>query len=157
MSSESDKAKSVIENISFMVVATSDGSHPWNSPVYVAFDEHYNFYWNSWVENVHSKNIASNKKVFCIIFDSTVAKGDGEGVYFQGKASAIEELSEISKGLNLICKRKGRASLDVNDFIGDKPRRVYKFVPEKVWVNNREFVDGAKIDNRVEITKDLLS
>ncbi len=45
---------------------------PWNSPVYSAFDKDYNFYWASWKENQHSKNIKENEKVFVVIYDSTV-------------------------------------------------------------------------------------
>ena len=61
----SERAKEIISKIQYITVATySKDGEPWNSPVYSAFDEQYNFYWASWVENQHSKNIAENGKAF---------------------------------------------------------------------------------------------
>jgi uncharacterized protein YhbP (UPF0306 family) len=58
------RAKEIIELILYITIATvsKDGT-PWNSPVYSAFDEDYNFYWASDQNGQHSKNIAENDKV----------------------------------------------------------------------------------------------
>ncbi|MBI2028282.1 MAG: pyridoxamine 5'-phosphate oxidase family protein [Candidatus Levybacteria bacterium] len=78
------RAREIIAKILYITIATStkDGI-PWNSPVYSAFDESYNFYWISWLENQHSKNIKDNNQVFIVIYDSTVPEGMGKGVYIQ--------------------------------------------------------------------------
>jgi general stress protein 26 len=79
-------AKEIIEKIQYITIATvSKDGEPWNTPVYSAYDEDYNFYWISWKENQHSKNIAENNQVFSVIYDSTVPEGTGEGVYIRQK------------------------------------------------------------------------
>lgn len=50
------RAKEIVEKIIYATIATaSKDGQPWNSPVYCAYDEDYNFYWSSWTENQHSK------------------------------------------------------------------------------------------------------
>jgi general stress protein 26 len=69
----SERAKEIISKILYITIATvTPEGKPWNSPVYSAFDEDYNFYWNSWKENQHSKNIERNNDIFIVIYDSTL-------------------------------------------------------------------------------------
>ena len=148
------RAKEIIEKILYITIATSskDGK-PWNSPVYSAFDEHCNFYWASWKENQHSKNIKENNNVFLVIYDSTVQEGTGEGVYIQAKAHEIIDKKEIEIALRYLYKRKGQypKKREAKEFLGDYPRRVYKAIPEKVWMNDVGEVNGNYIDKRVEV------
>jgi Pyridoxamine 5'-phosphate oxidase len=66
----------------YITIATADSNgQPWNTPLYAAYDEHYNFYWASWTESVHSRNIRQNPAVFLVVYDSTVPEGTGEGIY----------------------------------------------------------------------------
>src|SRR3989344_8432811 len=105
------KAKKVINDILYITIATSDkNNQPWNSPVYSAFDKDYNFYWASWRENQHSKNIKENEKVFVVIYDSTVPESTGFGVYMRGKAHQLEtkDVIEIMKALKLLYSRKNK-------------------------------------------------
>jgi len=158
--SESDKAKDVIEKVLYITIATSDKEGvPWNSPVYSAFDENYNFYWASWVENQHSKNIRENDNVFIVIYDSTVPEGTGFGVYMKGKAKQLGEgdVEEIRKALGLLYGRKSEEPRTHEEFLGQFPRRVFKFVLEKAWVNSEGDINGNYVDTRVEITDKLLS
>ncbi|MEK9176225.1 MAG: pyridoxamine 5'-phosphate oxidase family protein [Patescibacteria group bacterium] len=151
------KTKEIIEKILYITIATvSEDGQPWNSPVYSAFDENYNFYWNSWKENQHSKNIAENGKVFIVIYDSTLPEGSGAniGVYIQAKAYALTDEKEIERARKLLAERKTKKSSKVRsarEFMGDYPRRVYKAVPEKVWMNDVGEVKGNYVDKRVEV------
>ena len=73
------KTKKIIENIIYITLATVDANgNPWNSPVFAAFDEKYNFYWRSAKDAMHSQNIRTNNKVFIAIYDSTIPFGAGE-------------------------------------------------------------------------------
>jgi len=66
----------IIEHIPYLNIATVDEKGtPHNSPVYTAYDENYNFYWKSWTENIHSKNIDADGKCFVTIYDSTIPPG----------------------------------------------------------------------------------
>lgn|SRR3990167_5091914 len=152
----SEKAKKIIEKILYITIATvSKDGQPWNSPVFSAYDESYNFYWNSWKENQHSKNIAENNKVFIVIYDSTVPERMGEGVYIQAKAFMITDEKEIEEARMLLSKRKSKPSSKLRspaEFLGEYPRRVYKAVPEKVWVNGNGDINGNYIDIRTEVS-----
>lgn len=151
------KAKEIISKILYITIATSSKEGiPWNSPVYSAFDENYNFYWNSWKENQHSKNIAENNNVFLVIYDSTLPEGSGAhiGVYIQAKAYMLTEEKEVERARMVLLKRKGKPSsklLSTREFMPNYPRRVYKAVPKKVWLNDVGEVNGNYIDKRVEI------
>lgn len=147
------RAREIIAKILYITIATStkDGI-PWNSPVYSAFDESYNFYWISWLENQHSKNIKDNNQVFIVIYDSTVPEGMGKGVYIQAKAYGLDREKEIEHALSYLdgrVSKKGHHK--ISQFIGTMPRRIYKAVPEKIWVNDEGGINGEYIDTREEI------
>lgn len=153
------KAKKVINDILYITIATSDkNNQPWNSPVYSAFDKNYNFYWASWKENKHSKNIKENEKVFVVIYDSTVLEGTGFGVYMRGKAHQLEikDMIEIIKSLRLLYSRKNKKPRKPEEFLALLPRRIYKFIPEQVWVNSEGEVKCNFVDSRIDITTDIL-
>jgi len=153
------KAKKLIEKILYITIATSNkNNEPWNTPVYCAYDENYSFYWYSWKENIHSKNIVENENVFIVIYDSTVPEGTGFAVYMQGKASKLEEddILEVEKGIKLCHSRKNKEPRATKEYLGEYPRRVFKFVPKKVWVNSKDFIGKNYVDTRVDITKEIL-
>lgn len=155
MQADLENAKRIIEKIQYITIATTskDGS-PWNSPVWCAYDDNYNFYWASWKENRHSQNIRNNSKVVLVIYDSTVPQGTGFGVYFEAEAHELTDEKEIQAAIDLMYKRKNKAPRKATEFLGDYPRRVYKAVPRKVWVNSEGDINGNYIDIRKEI--DLL-
>lgn len=146
------KAKEIIEKIWYITIATiSKDGLPWNSPVYCAHDKNYNFYWASWKKNQHSKNIKENNKVFIVIYDSTVAEGKGRGVYIKAKAYELNDKKDITHALSYLYGRKNKAPRSALEFMGKYPRRVYKVVPEKVWINIDGEVNGNYVDKRVEV------
>ena len=154
------QAKDIINKILYITVATSNKKNePWNSPVYSAFNEAYTFYWTSWIENQHSKNILENENVFVVIYDSTVAEGTGFGVYMMGKAFKLdkEHSEEIKKAAILLYKRKNANPRSTEEFLGEFPRRIFRFVPGKIWVNSKGYVNGNFVDTRVDITDEILN
>lgn len=153
------RAKNVIKRILYITIATSSRKCvPWNSPVYSAYDENYNFYWASYTENQHSKNIRENKELFVVIYDSTVPEGTGFGVYMKGTARQLDknDAKEIEHAIKLLYRRKGKKPRKASEFLGTFPRRIYKFIPERIWVNGDGEINGNFIDIRIEITKEML-
>lgn len=147
------KAKQILQKVLYITIATStkDGM-PWNSPVYSAFDENYNFYWVSDKNGQHSKNIKDNPNVFLVIYDSTAPEGTGEGVYVQAKAYELTDKSEILHALSVLDNRVGKTKeRNAEAFLENYPRRVYKAVPEKFWLNGDGNVNGNYVDIRVEV------
>lgn len=147
-----ERAKEIIENIRYITIATSskDGQ-PWNSPVYSAFDEKYTFFWVSDQNAQHSRNIKENENVFITIYDSTVPEGTGEGVYIRAKAFEIHDEKEAIYGLSYLDKRVGKNHQEAQQFLGDKPRRTYKAIPEKMWINGDSNINGNYVDIRTEV------
>ena|SRR3989344_6577418 len=147
-----NKAKGIISKILYITIATStkDGV-PWNSPVYSTYDKDYNFFCASDQNGQHSKNIRENNQVFLVIYDSTVPEGAGEGVYIKAKAYELADEKEIEDALSFLDGRVGKKPHSPKQFLGDKPRRVYKAVPEKFWVNDDGEINGNYIDVRIEV------
>lgn len=146
------KAKQIIDEIIYITLATvTPEGEPWNTPVYTAFDQEYNFYWISCPESEHSRHIAHNGKVFAVIYPSNVPEGTGEGVYMQGTAKPLNDEGEITKVLEFFYGRKNKEPRPAANFLGDSPRRVYKLTTSKFWINSDEKVNGFHIDTRIEI------
>lgn len=149
-----EKAKQIISKILYTTVATvGKNGQPWNSPVLSAYDEDYNFYWASWKENVHSQNVRNNPKIFLDIYDSTMPPDTGisGGVYIQAKAQELFDEKEIAHAVALLYGRKNKKPRKVNEFLGDCPRRFYKAIPNKMWVNIADQIDDKYVDKRIEV------
>ncbi len=146
------RAKEIIAKIIYITIATAskDGS-PWNSPVYAAYDERYNFFWTSSPEARHSKNIAANPNVAIVIYDTNDPEGTGEGVYIEAQASELNDEQEITEALKFFYGRKNKETRPASTFLGNSPRRLYKAVPEKVWMNTYQKIHGQGIDGKIEI------
>lgn len=127
-------AVEILKTFRYITIASvcEDGS-PWNTPVSASCDQQLHFYWGSSPDNVHSKNVRRDNRAFVVVFDSHAPEGTGEGIYMIGKA---EELGS----------EEGRAV------------HKYRFMPERVWINDEEKnEDGTyKYDIRIEIDLDVL-
>jgi general stress protein 26 len=146
-----DKVREITDKIVYATVATVDkNGQPWNSPVWSFHDDNYTYYWCSWKENQHSKNIRDNEKIFIVIYDSTAPEGTGEGVYLQAKASEINDPDKIGEILEKRSKLKP-SNREVKEFQGEYPRRWYKATPENIWLNDYGEIDGNYIDVRKEV------
>ncbi len=146
------KAKEIIEKVIYITVATVDEmEQPWNSPVYAAHDGAYNFYWVSDRDSQHSRNIRHNPKIFFVLYDSTATEGTGEGVYVQGGAQEVTDEREIAQALLFYYGRENTTSGDVQNYLGEHPRRIYKAVPEKVWMSGEGAMFGEAVHRRIEV------
>ncbi|MEO5691386.1 MAG: pyridoxamine 5'-phosphate oxidase family protein [Candidatus Saccharimonadales bacterium] len=150
------RAVEILRKIRYATIATAnkDGK-PWNSPVAHEYDNQLNVYWFSDKKNQHSQNVRVNEDVFIVIYDSTVPESDGEGVYIEAKAVELTDPEEI------LSVRKIKKGEDYegkpNDFLGDAIRRVYKAVPQRIWMNDAEVTDGVFIrDYRVDISLETI-
>ncbi len=148
----SQKAQSIVANNNYLNLATiTKEGHPWNSPVVYVYDKKLNFYWFSWKENQHSKNIRDHHQVFATIYDSQQPLGTGQGLYLQGQAKELTNPVEMLIGVTLMYKKLRKEKRDVKEFLHGYPRRVYRFTPEKVWINEDGDIKGNFIDIRVEV------
>lgn len=146
------KAQSIINSVAYMTIATvNKAGEPWNTPVAAYhFDGDYTLYWASWTNNQHSQNIRTNGKAFIVIYDSTPADGQpAQGVYIQAEVEEITDEQEAMKAA-LVFKNDPYNPSDGEEYLNDKPRRIYKAVPQQIWMNDDGDVNGDFIDIRKE-------
>ncbi|MBI5127528.1 pyridoxamine 5'-phosphate oxidase family protein [Candidatus Roizmanbacteria bacterium] len=142
----------IIKKIEYLNIASiTPDDHPWNSPVYTAYDKNLNFYWLSWRNNQHSINVRNNPNVFVTIYDSTAPAGTGVGVYFSGQAKELTNAKDMVIALTVVYKRSKHKMRAIAEFLKHFPRRVYRFTPEKVWINGDSDIKGNFIDIRTEL------
>lgn len=152
MADLSKRAKEIIEKIEYVTIASvTEAGEPWNSPVFSAFDKDYNFYWGTHVDSQKAQNIRANGKVFLVIYDSTAPSGTGEGVYVQATAQELTDPAEIKQAFELLNNRHDPPFWEFAA-IEKGPIRLYKAVPQKVWMNDDGEKDGFYIDIRTEVT-----
>ncbi len=149
------RCQDIIKKIIYLNIATvtSDGG-PWNTPVYYAYDDKYNFYWVSSKDSVHSQNIRPDGRVFLTVYDSTVPEGTGSGVYIEARAVELNDEKEIEKAISVMGNRANKTLGDTREFLGQFPRRVYKATPEKIWTNDSKEINGHHVDVLVEVYED---
>lgn len=149
----SAKAKEIISMIRYATIATvSPDAQPWNSPVMIAYDEHYNFFWTSWSGTQHSQNICQNANIFLVLYDSTALPGESEAVYVKAKAVELIDVDEITRAALHLYERKNKPPRTAEEFVGESLRRMYKAVPEQVWISLDADVKSNFINTRREIT-----
>ena len=81
-------ARAIIDAQQYMTIATADvDGTPLASPVWYAHDGYSRFLSASKPGSRHSKNISARPQVGIAIFDSSVAIGQGQGVYISATAT----------------------------------------------------------------------
>jgi nitroimidazol reductase NimA-like FMN-containing flavoprotein (pyridoxamine 5'-phosphate oxidase superfamily) len=147
-----EKARAIIVKTIYITVATfSKNRKPWVTPLYTAYDENYNFFWFSGKNSQHSENVRANNEVAMVIFDSTAPEGTGEGVYMEALVFELEDEQEIAHAIGCLDKRSHSSPRDVFDFVDSSPLRVYKAIPQKVWMNIDEKMGSLVVDARIEV------
>jgi hypothetical protein len=146
------RAKSVLDSINYITVATvNETGEPWNTPVAsFHFNNDYTLYWVSWQDNQHSRNIRAAGNVFVVVYDSTPADSQpSAGVYMIGQASELSDEQEVMRAA-LVFKNDPYNPSDGKQYLGEYPRRIYKFVPSKIWMNDDDKINNNFVDVRVE-------
>jgi pyridoxine/pyridoxamine 5'-phosphate oxidase len=122
-------ARAVIDSNSYMTLGTADeAGQPWVSPVWFAHSGYREFFWVSFSDAQHSRNLASLPEVSIVIFDSQVSPSRAEAVYVRARA---EELSgeELASGIELFSRKSesdGLPAYSVDDVQEPARLRLYR-------------------------------
>ena len=151
-----EQAQRILNSVLYCSLATSSTEgHPWCSPVFFAFDAELNLYWSSAVVSQHSQNIYNNGgQVSISVYESNCPEGTtGQGFYLLGKASEMD-LQGIQYAFPLMEKRSGKPiPRSYEDYLGQSPRRMYRFTPSTVWCNGERFPQGNQLlDTKIEVS-----
>jgi nitroimidazol reductase NimA-like FMN-containing flavoprotein (pyridoxamine 5'-phosphate oxidase superfamily) len=145
-------AKAIIDQIKYITIATvGSNGQPWVTPVAAVHDADYNFYWASWTENQHSKNIAARSNIAIVIYNSTPAGDSEPGVYIRAKAIQLTDEQEVASAALLLEDPYNPSEGEY--YLGEYPRRIYKAAPTDMWLNDDSTVNGNFVDVRVKATE----
>lgn len=153
----SAKAAELIRTCHYLNVATAQDDLPWNSPVFAVPDEHLSFYWSSWIDAVHSRNIQTNPHIFISLYDSTRPRGSNNFrcLYLQCTAQVVTDPKEAGKAYELVYPGE---PIHLEDFLDAGLKRFYRATPQKAWLNclSERDLTPATLKMRVEVPLDLI-
>lgn len=148
-----ERCAEILRACQYANIATCKDNEPWNTPATVVPDPNLIFYWSSWTQAVHSRNIDANPVVFFTFYDSTRARGTNNKrcLYLRCEAVAVSDEAESRKAHELIYPGE---LVDLTSFLGSGQKRFYRARPSQAWVNvlsERELQPGT-VKMRAEVS-----
>lgn len=121
-------ARAIVDANAYMTIASADATgRPWASPVWFAHDRYTALVWVSRPDARHSRNVTVRPEVGVVIFDSTVADGEGRGVYLDAIAGEADD-ADIDALLAVFSARsveRGGTAWTRADVTADAALRLY--------------------------------
>lgn len=143
--------KYIIANNDVMTVATANAEgKPWVSPVGYTAGEHFNLYWVSHKDAIHSENIKHRPEVAIVIVGNN-PEGNRDGVYFEATAVEITDENELSSVITLVDGRNKDTKYAIGSLehvTGQAAWRIYKAVPKNVWKRKDDLSGGQAVTVR---------
>jgi uncharacterized protein YhbP (UPF0306 family) len=97
-------ARSFVDDISTLSLATCNGDHPWAATVFFAADKHFNLYFVSDHRTRHGSDMASNAKVAVTINPECDNWHAVRGLQISGRVSVVDGV-ERAKALAIYLKK----------------------------------------------------
>ncbi|MBI4167882.1 MAG: pyridoxamine 5'-phosphate oxidase family protein [Candidatus Aenigmarchaeota archaeon] len=141
-------AKSYMENVKLMSIATVSKNKPWSATVFYAFDENFDIYFLSRYYRKHSRHIEKNNSVAGTIAKQHKAFGAPTmGLQFGGKAKMLRG-AELKKAYAVFTKRYPRARKELSywEVLESKkqPVRLYKIFVRKLILHDEVHFQKGK-------------
>lgn len=152
-------ASDIIINSTFLTLATTDGQKPWANAVFFAIDNKYNFFFTSYNDSQHVRNILKNPLVSIAIFDSHSIPGSHiQEVQIQGACHRVNT-DGLGHAINILYSKRfpNKVELEKHDLsiehftLPDSVGRtdhIYIIVPSHFYVLDQK--KGK--DTRIEIS-----
>lgn len=157
-----ERSAEILTRCLYANIATSSEDIPWNSPVTAIPDPALTFYWSSWAQAVHSRNIAANPRAFLTFYDSTRARGTNNlrCVYLQCEAGEVTDADEAEKAFALLYPDDvlTNKTVDLTSFLGEGIKRFYRATPMQAWLNSlsEKELEPSTLKMRTEVSLDAL-
>jgi len=100
-----------IEQIIHMSLATTVDGKPWVCEVHFSFDDELNLYFRSEMSRRHSQELEQNPHVAGNIVTQHFKNQKVRGVYFEGTAERLTEVTENDPAFTSVQKRYGNANI----------------------------------------------
>lgn len=121
-------ARAIIDDNLYLTLGTADGAGtPWVCPVYFATADYAEFYWESALDAVHSRNIAERPEVSAVIFDSRVPPFSGRAVYLSAMATELSG-RDLDRGIEIYpgSPARGASAIDPAEVTAPSDYRLYR-------------------------------
>ncbi len=115
-----------------MSLATATESQPWVCELHFVYDEGLNLYWRSLPARRHSIELTTNPLVSGNIVAQHSIDDLAHGVYFEGSAEIVNDLSEIKRIYPLFKNRLHRDETIIDESQTKDGHKFYK-VSVKTW------------------------
>lgn len=150
-----ERAIAILTTSRYCTLSTTspDGS-PWGSPLFFITDDSLNLYWSSATMAQHSINLAkSSGAAMVTLYVPHDATGAPQGLYLNGTAIVLNDEHLVAPLLPLMVTKSGRpVPRTALDYLGESPRRFYRFTPDAVWITGDRLVDGNQlIDTKIAL------
>jgi uncharacterized protein YhbP (UPF0306 family) len=133
-----------LPQIIHLSLGTSKDNKPWVCEVHFAYDEDLNLYFRSLTSRRHSHEIAENPNVAGNIVRQHQLDEYPTGVYFEGKATKLDQGTDQDKAFEAI---KARLAAD-NDILEEAKRpdghQFYKITVDTFYVFGKFSDEGGK-------------
>ena len=83
-----------------------------------------------------------------MVYDSTVAAGEGEGVYVRAVCRELSEFADVQRAHGLLQARSTVPYWALNEVQAPAPVRLYEAVAQEVWMNDGDTDTGQYVDVR---------
>lgn len=127
---EADIARAILDENSFMTLATADADGvPWATPVWFATEDYRSLYWVSAPNSQHSRNVAVRPDVTVVVFDSRQRPGTVQAVYMTTMAAEVTDEADVARGMGIFSRaavREGLGEWGVSRVSGGARLRLYR-------------------------------
>jgi hypothetical protein len=138
MTDRGDIARSILDGVAYMVLATADADgEPWASPVWFATDGYDDLYWISRPDARHSRNIAARADISIVVFDSTNPPATRQAVYMRATARQVDDPPAIAHGVAVFTRdsvAQGLGELIVDEVTGAADLRLFHARVHEHWI-----------------------
>lgn len=123
-----------LPSVIHMSLATTNKSKPWVCEVHFAYDDNLNLYFMSLSSRRHSKEIETNKYVAGNIVKQHSLNDKPRGIYFEGEAELLKDVTEDSIAFKAYKKRFGLSKEDLKETKLSSGHKFYKIKVKKFYV-----------------------
>jgi hypothetical protein len=149
-----DIARRVIDDNHFMVLGTAqpDGT-PRVSPVFYSHTGYRDFYWISSPRAHHSRNVAAQRRVELVVFNSQADPGPDIAAVYVGAIAAQVPDAELADAVAAAFSsvRRGVRAYGVDELSGTAELRLYRATAQSVEIHVRgsDPERGTGVDRRL--------
>jgi uncharacterized protein YhbP (UPF0306 family) len=136
-----------LPSVIHLSLATSNHDKPWICEVHYVYDNDLNLYFRSTPLRRHSQEINSNNKVAGNIVQQHGLTDKPRGVYFEGTAKLLENVTKDDVAYKLYCERFGTGESILEEALTTDGHKFYKITVSTFYLfDSRESKPSQKYE-----------